>query len=90
MGTHLKVLGENYSLNTNMTWFRWFSEIFVSLCFGCRKPGYDLNSPPTVGGFHLKVKGHVFIYQNTYVTYLWRRMIPVEVVSVLGLSCIYF
>ena len=34
MGTHLKVLNESYPMNTNMTWFRWFSKIFVYLCFG--------------------------------------------------------
>ena len=27
----LKVLSESYPMNTNMTGFRWFSEIFVSL-----------------------------------------------------------
>ena len=26
MGTHLKVLGESYAINTNMTGFRWFSK----------------------------------------------------------------
>ena len=36
MGTHLRVLSENYSMNTNMTRFRWFSKMFMfaSLCFG--------------------------------------------------------
>ena len=34
MGTHLTVLNESYLMNTNMIWFRWFSEIFASLCFG--------------------------------------------------------
>ena len=29
MGTHLRVLGESYPMNTNMTWFRWFSKNFV-------------------------------------------------------------
>ena len=33
MGTHLKVLGEGHMMNTNMTGFRWFSEIFAFLCF---------------------------------------------------------
>ena len=32
MGTHLRVLSESYPMNTNMTGFRWFSKIFVSLC----------------------------------------------------------
>ena len=34
MGTHLRGLGENCPMNTNMTGFRWFSKIFASLCFG--------------------------------------------------------
>ena len=34
MGTHLRVLGENYLMNTNMTGFRGFSKIFASLFFG--------------------------------------------------------
>ena len=34
MGTHLRVLSKSYPMNTNMTGFRWFSKIFVSLCFG--------------------------------------------------------
>ena len=29
MGTHLRVLSERYSMNTNMTELRWFSKIFV-------------------------------------------------------------
>ena len=32
--TYLRVLSESYPMNTHMTWFRWFSNIFVSLCFG--------------------------------------------------------
>ena len=31
MGTHLRVLRESYPMNTNMTGFRWFSEIFAPL-----------------------------------------------------------
>ena len=34
MVTHLRVFGESFPVNTNMTGFRWFSKIFVSLCFG--------------------------------------------------------
>ena len=34
MGTHLRLLGESYPMNTNMTGFRWLSKIFASLCFG--------------------------------------------------------
>ena len=30
MGTPLRVLSESYQMNTNMTGFRWFSEIFES------------------------------------------------------------
>ena len=33
MCTHLRVLSENYPMNTNMTRFKWFSEIFASLYF---------------------------------------------------------
>ena len=33
MGTHLRVLSESYPMNTNMTWLRWVSKIFASLCF---------------------------------------------------------
>ena len=29
---------ESYPMNTNMTWFRWFSKIFASLCFGQKSP----------------------------------------------------
>ena len=36
MGTHLRVFSESYPMNTNMTGFRWFSRIFVSLWFGQR------------------------------------------------------
>ena len=32
VGTHERAL--SYHMNTNMTGFRWFSKIFVSLCFG--------------------------------------------------------
>ena len=35
MGTHLRVLGESYQMNTNMTGFRWFSKIFASLLGLC-------------------------------------------------------
>ena len=31
MGTHLRVLGESFPMNTNMTGLRWFSEIFAFL-----------------------------------------------------------
>ena len=31
MGTHLRVLHDGYSINTNMTGFRWFSKI-ESMC----------------------------------------------------------
>ena len=34
MGTNLRVLSESYPMDTNMTVFRWFSELFASLCFG--------------------------------------------------------
>ena len=34
MGTHLIALRESYPMNTNMTGFRWFSRISVSLHFG--------------------------------------------------------
>ena len=30
-GTHPRVLGESYPMNTNMIGLRWFSEIFASL-----------------------------------------------------------
>ena len=33
-GTHLVVLSESYPINANMTGFKWFSKIVVSLCFG--------------------------------------------------------
>ena len=33
VGTHLRVLSESYPMNTNLTGFRWFSRIFVSLRF---------------------------------------------------------
>ena len=29
MGTHLRVLGKGYPMNTNMTGFRWFSNLCV-------------------------------------------------------------
>ena len=38
MGTLLKVLSESFPMNTNLTWFRRFSKIFVSLCFGWKQP----------------------------------------------------
>ena len=34
IGTHLRALSESYPMNTNMSGFRWFSKIAVSLCFG--------------------------------------------------------
>ena len=36
MGTYLRVLIVGYPMNTHMTWFRGFSKIFASLCFGCK------------------------------------------------------
>ena len=30
MGTHIRVLGESFPMNTNMTGFRWFSKIYPS------------------------------------------------------------
>ena len=33
MGTYVEVLSESFPMNTNMTEFRWFSNIFASLCF---------------------------------------------------------
>ena len=33
MGTHLRVLGESFQMNTNMTGFIWLSKIFAFLCF---------------------------------------------------------
>ena len=33
MGTHLEVLNESYSMNTNIARFRWFSKIFASFSF---------------------------------------------------------
>ena len=38
MGTHLRVLGKNYPMNTNMTVVRWFTKIFASLCFERKWP----------------------------------------------------
>ena len=38
MDTHLRVLSESYSINTNMTWFRLLSKIFASLSFELKKP----------------------------------------------------
>ena len=38
IGTHLRVFGESYPMNTNMTGFGRFSKIFVSLCFGQQMP----------------------------------------------------
>ena len=32
MGTHLRELSESFPMNTNMTGFRCFSNIFASLC----------------------------------------------------------
>ena len=34
LGTHLRVLGEGYLMNTNMTGLSWFSKIFAFFCFG--------------------------------------------------------
>ena len=34
MGTHLRVFNMSYPMNTNKRGFRWFSKIFMSLCFG--------------------------------------------------------
>ena len=33
IGTHLRVSNVSYLLNSNMVGFRWFSKIFVLLCF---------------------------------------------------------
>ena len=33
MGTYLRVLWKSYPMNTNMAGFRWFSNLFYSLCF---------------------------------------------------------
>ena len=37
-GTHLRVLIKSFPMNTNMTGFRWVSQIFASLCFWPKKP----------------------------------------------------
>ena len=37
MGAHLRVLCENFSPYTSMTWFGWFSKIFASLSLSLRK-----------------------------------------------------
>ena len=34
MGTHLRVLGESFPMDTNMIGFKRFSKIFEFLCFG--------------------------------------------------------
>ena len=34
MGTYLRVLGESFVMNTNLTGFKRFSKIFVSIVFG--------------------------------------------------------
>ena len=33
IGTHLRVFGESFPMNTSMTGFRQFSKMFASLCF---------------------------------------------------------
>ena len=36
MGTQLRALNKSFLMNTNMTGFRWFTEMFASLCFGAK------------------------------------------------------
>ena len=33
MGTHLRILGESFPMNTNMTGFKWFSKILAFFVF---------------------------------------------------------
>ena len=34
MGTHLRVLSESFPMNTNITWFRWFSKMLHPCALG--------------------------------------------------------
>ena len=36
--SYLRVLSQNFPMNTNMTGFRCFSKIFASPCFGRKQP----------------------------------------------------
>ena len=49
MGTHLRVLIKSCPMNSNMTGFRWFSEIFAFLCFGLKEPQLGYFRPMAQG-----------------------------------------
>ena len=56
MGTHLRVLSESYPMNTHMTWFRWFSEIFAFLDKSSLSIGRVKTNDPYayLHGFHFR------------------------------------
>ena len=50
MGTHLRVPIEYYPMNTNLTGFRCFSKIFVSMCFGGKGQDWVMKGPAEADG----------------------------------------
>ena len=61
MGTHLRVLSQNYPMNINMTGFRCFSKIFESLCFGRKYPGENKHVKTCFKHVLTCLKKHVFL-----------------------------
>ena len=56
LGTHMRVLGESYLVNTNMTGFKWFTKIFALLCFW--------------GKYKLSIGRVKVFFQNFFFNYL--------------------
>ena len=67
MVTHQRVLGDSYSMNTNMTEFRWFLKIFVSLCFGLKKPWHWKELYKQVKYQHIPLSDFYFIFSLQYL-----------------------
>ena len=57
MGAHLKVLSEIFPMNTKMTGFRLFSNIFASLCFGRKASALEGLSSIQITAHHRIVTG---------------------------------
>ena len=76
IGTHLIVLRGSYPMNSNMSWFRWFSKVFVLLCFG-------LSIASTLEGLIISLL-------NTYRLYYWVMYWLTIISSLLTAVCYCF
>ena len=64
MGTHLRVLGESYPMNTNTTGFKWFSKYFFGIC--------ALDE----GSLSIERDNAIYIGVNSLPIQDWIRLVP--------------